>query len=77
MCLGMVTILVWDRYRYINTGKYFGLKKKNSNSVIFSQLMRFNASNLENPYQKEQLGELLANINGVVIKIDSSGNCNL
>ena len=72
----MVTILVWDRYRYINTGKYSGFKK-NSNSVIFSQLMRFNASNLENPYQQEQLGELLANINGVVVKIDSSGNCNL
>ena len=39
--------------------------------------MRFNASNLKNSYQNEQLGELLANIDGVVGKIDSSGNCNL
>ena len=36
--------------------------------------MRFNASNLENTHPKEQLGELLVNINGVVGKTDSSGN---
>ena len=67
------TIFVWDRYRYFNTGKNSSLKK-NSNSVIFSQLMRFNASNLENTHPKEQLGELLVNINGVIGKTDSSGN---
>ena len=63
MCLGMIGF-VWDRYRYFNAGKHSGFKKS-SNSIIFSQLMRFNASNLKNPYQNEQLGELLANIDGL------------
>ena len=38
MCLGMVTIFVWDRYRYFQyiTRKYSGFKKNSKFSYIFT-----------------------------------------